>query len=88
MTSGRGTGDGHAVFAGDIFEKILKVDFLLIAASERGGGGLSDDRDDGLMVEFRVVETVEQMDCAGAAGREADADGAGEFRMGAGHECG
>jgi len=34
------------------------------------------------VVELGVVEAVEQVDCAGAAGGEADADFAGEFGVG------
>ena len=49
---------------------------------------LADDGEDGGVVHFGVVEAVEEMDCAGAAGGEADADFAGEFGVGAGHEGG
>ena len=40
------------------------------------------------MVELRVVEAVQQMDRAGAGGREADADLARPLRVRAGHERG
>ena len=40
------------------------------------------------MVELRVIEAGDQVGGAGAARCEADADLAGEFRMGDGHERG
>ena len=83
-----GTHHGHAIFAGHVLEQRLKIDFLLILAADGGGGRLADDRDDGLMVHLGVVETVEQMDRAGAAGGHADADGAGELGVRGRHEGG
>src|SRR6185312_13872830 len=58
------------------------------AAADRRACRLADDRDDRLMVELRVVEPVQKMDRAGARGREAHADLAGEFRVAARHERG
>src|SRR5438477_10061951 len=40
------------------------------------------------MIEFRVIQSVQQVDRAGAGGRHADARLAGEFRVRAGHERG
>ena len=73
---------------GDVLEQRLQIDLLLVAAAERGARLLADDRDDRLMVELRVVEAVQEMDRARAGGRHADADLAGELRVGAGHERG
>ena len=51
-----------------------QVDLLLVVRAERGARLLADDRDHRLVVELGVVEAVEQMDRAGARGRDADAD--------------
>ena len=78
---GRRAGHGDAIFAGDILEERLQIDFLLILAADRGRRGLADDGDDRLVIHLGVVEAVEQVDRAGAAGGHADADRAGEFRV-------
>src|SRR3569832_1381061 len=57
-------------------------------AAERGQLQLADDGHHRLMVELRVVETVQQMDRTRSRGREAHADLAGELRLRAGHERG
>src|SRR5205823_4121832 len=63
-----------------------EVDLLLVVAAERGHRLLADEGDDGLVVELRVVKAVQEVDRAGAGGRDADADLAGELRVAAGHE--
>jgi hypothetical protein len=65
-----------------------EIDLLLIVAAQCGARLLADDRHDGLMVELGVVQPVQQMDGAGAGGRETDADLAGEPGVAAGHERG
>ena len=40
------------------------------------------------MIELGVVQAVEQMDCAGAGGGQADTYFTCEFGMGTCHECG
>ena len=59
----------------------MQVDLLLVVAAERRARLLADDRDHRLVVELRVVEAVQEVDRAGPAGREADADLAGELRV-------
>ena len=76
------------VLVRDVLEEIREVDLLLVAAAERCHGLLADDGDDRLVVELRVVQTVQEVDRAGARGGDADADLAGELRMAAGHERG
>ncbi len=49
---------------------------------------LTDDRHDRLVVELGVIQAVEQVDRAGAGGRQADPDLAGELGVRAGHERG
>jgi hypothetical protein len=56
--------------------------------AESGARLLSDDGDDRLMVELRVVEAVQQMDGSGSRGRHADANFVGELRVRTGHEGG
>lgn len=60
--------------------------FLLVAAAERRAGLLADDREHRLVVELRVVQAVQQVDRTGTGRCEADADLAGELRVGARHE--
>jgi hypothetical protein len=48
----------------DVLKQRDEVDFLEVVASERGSVLLSDDCEDGLVVELGVVEAVEQMDRA------------------------
>ena len=43
-----------------------QIDLLLVAAAQRGARLLADDRDDRLVVELRVVETVQEVDRARA----------------------
>ncbi len=83
-----GRRDHLAVLARDVLEEREEIDLLLVAAAERGQRLLADDRDDGLVVELRVVEAVQEMDRARAGGRQADADLAGELRVRTRHEGG
>ena len=72
---GGGADHGRAVFAGDVLEQVLQIDFLLeLAADARVVADLPDDGDDRLVVHLRVVQPVEQVDRAGPAGGHADAD--------------
>jgi hypothetical protein len=71
---------------GHVREEGRQIDLLLIAAAERHAALLSNDRDDRLTVELRVVEPVQEMDRAGAGRGEADARLARELRVGARHE--
>ncbi len=76
------------VFAAHVFEQADQVDFLLIGAAHRRAFGLPDDGHHRDMVELRVVETVEQVDRPGAAGRHTHPDVAGELRVTDGLERG
>ena len=82
----------HAVLdeLGHVLEQNLEIDLLLVVRAERGALLLADDREDGDVVELRVVEAVEQVDRARARRRHADAErvGAGELRVAACHESG
>ena len=71
-----------------VLEQRLEVDLLLVVGAERHPLLLADDRDDGRVVELRVVEAVQQVDRARPGGRHADADLAGELRVAARHERG
>src|SRR5262249_23483386 len=67
----------------------LKVDLLLVAAAQRGArrlGADGDDQEERDVIHPRVVETVQEMDRAGPAGREANARLSGELGVRAGHE--
>ena len=69
-----GVGRHLAVLVRDVLEQRLQVDLLLVVAAERHARLLADDREHRLVVELRVVEAVQEVDRAGARGREADAD--------------
>jgi hypothetical protein len=76
------------VLVRDVLHEVLEIDLLLVVATHRGARGLPDDRDDGLVIHLRVVETVQEVDGAGTARREAHADLARELGVRAGHERG
>ena len=57
------------VVAADVLEQAQQIDLLLVRAAHRRAFGLPDDRHDRHVVELRVVQPVEQMDRARAAGR-------------------
>jgi hypothetical protein len=69
-----------------VLEQRGEVHLLLIIAPERGAPLLADDRNHRLVVQLRIVETVEQMNGAGTGGREADPDFPRKLRMAASHE--
>ena len=72
----------------DIFEERDEIDFLLIAAAERGARLLPDDREHRLVIHLRVVKAVQEMNRARPGSGETDAELAGEFRVRASHERG
>ncbi len=80
-------GDGLHV-AGDVGEHALEVRLLLGERPDRCQALLPDDRDDRLVVHLRVVQAVEQVERAGARGRDADPDLAGELRVRGRHQRG
>ncbi len=50
------------IFVPDVFEQADQIDFLLVMSAERRAGLLSNDCDDRLVIELRVVQTVQQVD--------------------------
>src|SRR5205823_2259374 len=70
----------------DVLEQRDEVDLLLVVAAETHARLLADDRHNRLMVELRVVETVQEMDRARAGRRETHADLPGPLRVRTGHE--
>jgi hypothetical protein len=76
------------VLAGHVLEQRLQVDLLLVGAAHRAARRLADDRDHRHVVEFRVVEAVQQVDRARAGGGQAHADLAAELRVADGCERG
>jgi len=66
----------------------MQVHLLLEVAANRGANRLPDDGEYRLMVEFCVVEAVQEVNGTWARRGETDADLAGEFGMGGGHERG
>jgi hypothetical protein len=76
------------VLARHVLVEAYEIDLLLEVAAEAHPLLLTDYRDDGLVVELRVVEAVQKVYGAGSARRHAHPDLAGEFRVGAGGEGG
>jgi hypothetical protein len=70
LDAARGDVEGHA-----------QVRLLLCAAADASERLLTDDRNDGLMVELGVVEPVQQVNRSQIARRDADANGAGELAV-------
>ena len=71
---------------GDVGEHAVEVQLLLVAAAAHGRFGLAADGEHRHVVELGVVEAGDQVGGARTAGREADAELAGEFCMRDGHE--
>ena len=74
------------VVDGDVHEQLVELDVLLGEGVDQVVVLQPGDRQHRLAVELGVVEAVQQMDAAGARGREADAEPAGELGVGAGRE--
>jgi hypothetical protein len=80
-----GRHDGLHV-GGNIGERELEVRLLLVEGAERVESLLADDRDHGLVIHLRVVETVQHVERTRARGGNAHPDFAGELGVGRGHE--
>ena len=76
------------VVARDILEERMQVDFLLKRAAKRRAHRLSDNGEHRLMVELRIVEAVQEMNCSGARGGEANAHLVRELGVRGRHEGG
>ena len=74
--------------AGDVLVHAAKIEFLLVVAAHGGARLLSGDRQHGHVVHTGVVESGDQMRRARSRCRQADAEMAREFGVGAGHERG
>ncbi len=72
--------------AGDVLEQARQIDFLLIVAADRVARLLTGNGEDRHVVEPRVIKPGDEMRGAGPRGRDADAEFAGEFGVGRGHE--
>src|SRR5438477_6310940 len=74
------------VINGDIDEELVQLDVLLRARPDQVMKGEPSQGEHGLAVELGVVEAVEQMDTAGSAGCQADAQFSGVLGVTASHE--
>src|SRR5690606_19499979 len=83
----RGVGD-HLVVLGDVGEQPVQVHLLLVVGAQDRRLLHSGDRQHGRVVEFGVVQAVEQVDAAGAGGGQAHPQAAGGLGVPAGHEGG
>ena len=83
----RGAHDPHRI-SGRVHEQFVERDVLLGEGFDQIVVLRAGDREHRLIVELGVVDAVQQVDAAGAGGREADAELAGELGIGAGGECG
>jgi hypothetical protein len=81
----RGVRD-HLVVLGDVLEQAVQVDLLLVCRAQHAGLLHAGDRQHRGVVEFGVVEPVEQVDAARPGGRQAHPDPAGRLGVGRGHE--
>ena len=72
----------------DILKQRVQIHFLQIIAADRRRRLLSDQRDDGNVIELRVVESCQQMNRTRTGCGNARTNLAGELRMRAGHERG
>jgi hypothetical protein len=74
-------GDRHRLheLRGDVLEQCVQVHLLLVRAAHRRAVRLADDREHRHMVEFRVVQAVEQVDRPRPRGRHAHPEAAAEL---------
>ncbi len=70
----------------DVHVELIEGHVLLGLRSDEVMELHAGDGDHGLAIHLGVVESIEQMNAAGAGGRNAGAQFAREFRPGAGHE--
>jgi hypothetical protein len=77
--------DASAVLR-DVAEQVICLHVLLRMRRDQIVVGHPGDREHGRLIQLRVVEPVEQMHGAGARGREADAETAGELGIRTRHE--
>jgi hypothetical protein len=83
------TGAQHLlVINGDIFEQRQQIDFLLITRADQVVIGLAGQSQDWSPIQFRVIESIQKMDCARPRGGETDTQASSEFRITTGHERG
>src|SRR5207248_4736296 len=73
---------------GDVHKKLVEGDILLSEGADEVVILQSGDRQNWGLVEFGVVEAVEQVNAAGAGGSEANTQLAGELGVSAGAESG
>jgi hypothetical protein len=71
---------------GHVGEQLAQVDFLLVQRAQRDPLLLADYRDHRLVIQFRVVQAVEQVDRTRARRRHAAPHLTGELRVRARHE--
>ena len=81
-------GDAHhpGAVEGDVGEHPVEVHVLLGAGVDQVVEVVAGDGEHRLAVELGVVEAVQEVQPAGAAGGQADAEFAGELGVPAGHE--
>ncbi len=72
----------------DVDEQLVEFHVLLRVRVDKIVELQAGDGQHGLAVELCVVEAVEEMDAAGPGSGKADAEPAGPFGIGAGHEGG
>ena len=76
------------VVDGHVHEQLVEVHVLLVVRADQVVEGVPGDRQHRLAVALGVVQAVEQVDAAGAGGRQADAEPAGVLGVAAGGEGG
>jgi len=79
-------GNRLEILGSDVLEQRVKISFLLRACPDTGERLLTDDRDERLVVELRILEPVEHMNRPRSARHQADADLPGELGVCRRHE--
>ena len=72
--------------AGDVREHAVEIEFLLVAGAPDGCFGLAAYRQHGRMIQLGIIQACDQVGGARPAGRQTDAEFAGELGVGNGHE--
>ena len=81
------TGSHVDILTSHIFEQRYQIHFLLVVSSHGGRRRLPHNCDNRTMIHFRIIETIQQVDCAWARGCQTNPDFIGKFCMRSCHEC-
>ncbi|SRR5258706_7197791 len=81
-------GTGLYVLVRHVFEQVLQIDFLLVAAAKGRTSRLTHNGNYGLVVHLGIIESIQKMNSSWPRCRHAETYLACKFGVSAGHESG